>query len=258
MNKNEIQIQKKNEMVSEYLDLIRCTFPYCICGKCILKKNREHSLPNFNYDKNIKSMYKNQYIWKNPEKLTLSNGAKINRLDGLFKQNFKNGMESIMKKDFKLIQTEPTEYFSKKKNKIENNLPSPFLSTTSYGSWYPDWKTSIKLKSTPIIQLTLNIPFSGKSSYNDTYRQIEKQYYIDRPLPILKKDNIEVGGNFNRETTSKSNYKPIDLKKSKDLNNLKLNSSIFSGFMLAAPYIKDSFISSYERAFMCNDFKNSK
>lgn len=64
--------------------------------------------------------------------------------------------------------------------------------------------------------------------------------------------------NFNRETTSKSNYKPIDLKKSKDLNNLKTNSSSFSGFMLAAPYIKDSFLSTYERAFMCNDFKNSK
>lgn len=125
-------------------------------------------------------MYKNQYIWNNPEKLTLSKRAKINRLDGLFKLNFKNGMESIMKKDFKLIQTEPTEYFSK--NKIQNNLPSPFLSSTSYGTWYPDWKTSIKLKSTPKVLLTLNIPFTGKSSYNDTYGQIEKQYYFDTSI----------------------------------------------------------------------------
>jgi len=253
----------QNEVIKDYLNLVRCTFPYCNCGKCILKKNREHALsPNYNYDKNIKSMYKNQFQWKSPEKTDQIKYSKMSRLDKGFKEHLKSGLISVMRNDFKnVVSTEPnSEPVPKSRKNLENTVQMniPFLGRSSYETLYPDWQTSIDKKNRINSEAKILIPFSGKSSYKETFGNIEKKYYIERASPILKKDNLEVGnfGELITLTTSNEFYKPIDLQKSKDMNNNRTQYSAFPGMILSAPYTKDSFMSSYERAFMNNNFKS--
>jgi len=262
--KNQIlKPTKENEVVKEYLNLIRCTYPYCNCGKCILRKNREHSSsPNYNYDKNIRSIYRNEYHWKSPVKIDHLKNAQISRIDKGFKEHLKSGLISVTKNDYKNIaSTEPnlnTEPIPKSKKNMENDvrMDIPFLGRSSYETLYPNWQTFIDKKNRINSEIKASIPFNGKSSYKETFGKIEKKYYIEKASPILKKDNLEVGvSELITQTTSGEFYKPIDLKKSKDLNNIKTTYSVFPGFMVSAPYSKDSFMSTYERAFMNNNFK---
>lgn len=255
----------QNDVIKDYLNLVRCTYPYCNCGKCILRNNKEKtSSPNYNYDKNIKSMYKNQFQWNDPEKTDIHKYVKMSRLDKGFKEHLKSGMISVMRNDFKNItSTEPnneTEPVPKSRKNLENTVQMniPFLGRSSYETLYPNWQTSIDKRNRISSKAKVSIPFSGKSSYKETFGNIEKRYYIEKASPILKKDNLEVGnlGELISLTTSNEFYKPIDLQKSKDLNNVRTQYSGFPGFMLSAPYTKDSFMSSYERAFMNNNFKS--
>lgn len=268
LNNFKSQILKtvnQNDVIKDYLNLVRCTFPYCNCGKCILKKNREQSLsPNYNYDKNIKSMYKNQFQWNSPEKTEQMKYAKISRLDKGFKEHLKSGLISVMRNDFKNVpstSTEPNvEPAPKSRKNLENNVQMniPFLGRSSYETLYPNWQTSIDKSNKINNEAKFSIPFSGKSSYKETFGNIEKKYYIEKTSPIHKRDNLEVGnfGELVSMTTSNEFYRPIDLQKSKDMNNTRTQFSALPGLMLSAPYTKDSFMSSYKRAFMNNNFKS--
>lgn len=254
----------QNDVIKDYLNLVRCTHPYCNCGKCILRKNREYNLsPNYNYDKNIQSIYKNEFQWKNPEKIDNMNNAKMSRIDKGFKEHLKTGLISVMRNDFKsFTSTEPNvENVPKSRKNLENKVQmnTPFLGRSSYSTLYPDWQTSIDKKNIGSNEIKISIPFSGRSSYRETFANIEKKYYIEKASPILKKNNLEVGnfGEMQTITTSNEFYKPIDLKKSKDLNNIRTHFAGFPGFTHLAPYTKDSFMSSYERAFMNNNFKSN-
>jgi len=253
----------QNDVIKDYLNLVRCTYPYCNCGKCILRKNREYDVsPNYNYDKNIKSMYKNQFHWKNPEIIDNLYNAKMSRIDKGFKEHLKTGLISVMRNDFKnVVLTESNaKPVPKSRKNLENTVQMdiPFLGRSSYETLYPNWQTSFNKKNRGSSEIKVSIPFSGKSSYKETYGNIDKKYYIEKTSPILKKDNIEVGnfGVILALTTSNEFYKPIDLKKSKDLNNIRTNYSGFPGFMHSAPYTKESLMSTYERDFMNNNFKS--
>ncbi len=251
----------QNDVIKDYLNLVRCTYPYCNCGKCILRKNREINIsPNYNYNKNIESIYKNEFHWKNPEKT--DQHARMPRLDFGFKEHLKSGMISVMRSDFKNVtSTEPNvEPMPKSRKNIDNSVQMniPFLGRSSYETLYPNWQTSIDKKIRITSQPQVSIPFTGKSSYKETFGNIEKKFYIQKVSPILKKDNLEVGnlGELIALTTSNEYFKPIDLKKSKDMNNIRTQFSVFPRTMVSAPYTKDSFMSSYERAFMNNNFKS--
>ena len=263
MSKN-ITVQQNSdsenkEILQDYLDLIRCSYPYCNCGTCILRKNKKLQInSDYSYGKGTKSMYRNQFLWNTPEKNT-QNDKQINketnkgRLDIQSKDHLKSGYVSIMKNDYKSIPTEVSEQIIQSGN-FKSNSPSPFLGRSNYSIMYPNWEVTKNIKKKPDEIISQNIPFSGKSSYKENYERFEKRFYIDRPVPILKKDNIEINGRILTETTNKETFKPIDYNKVKDFNgysDLKHKSLV-----LTAPYCKDSFLSSYEKAFMFHSSKN--
>ncbi len=257
---------KVNDTIQDYLSLIRCTYPYCNCAKCIMKKNKDYGIsPNYNYDRNIQTNYRNEFNWKNPVKIDHIKNAKISRIGNGFKEYLKSGLISTSKNDYKnfhstenRVNTEPISINGSKKN-VGNDvrMDIPFLGRSSYETLYPNWKTFIDKKNVVNTEVKDSVPFNGKSSYRETYGSIEKKYYLEKTSPILKKDNLEIGkADLITKTTSGEFYKPIDYQKANDMNNLKLHYLPYVGNITTGPYIKDSFMSSYERAFMNNNFKN--
>ena len=95
--------QNENVILDDYLDLIRCSYPHCNCGKSITKK-LSHISPNYKYSKNINSIYKKDYNLK--EKAKKEENKDINRNIKLHENNIckSNHLKSIllttMKKDF--------------------------------------------------------------------------------------------------------------------------------------------------------------
>jgi len=138
---------------------------------------------------------------------------------------------------------------------IEIKLNPPFIGRSNYELMYPNWKTTKIIKEKEKVNVLESIPFNGRSSYKENYNLHEKRYYLDLVSPIIKADNLETSGKLINETTARVSYQPINYKEYYTLNNnfvkvLKKPSSI-----IPAPYSRDSFLSSYERAFMYNNIK---
>jgi len=258
-----------NELKNDYLTLIRCTYPFCKCGKCISKSTKEKEiLPNLKYG-NISSTYNNQYIWKSVEKKfplqdNFENNKKGNsnksRFDNCFKEHLKSGLVSVMKNDYIPMQTEPNQQIIHKDN-IEISSKSPFIGRSNYSIMFPGWQlsssngTNKKSFSGKDLDKKNEIAFTGKSSYQQNFERFEERYYTnDRASPILKKDNLEINGKLNSETTTKETYKHYDYTYSKNLSEKnKFNKNESKIFIKSNNYSKDSFLSSYERAFMLNN-----
>jgi len=389
---------KSTELIQDYLDLIRCSYPFCNCGKCIINRY-SHIHPNYQYKKNLKSSYKNEFEWKKPEnKISICDRKKPLLenlgLDKCFKEHLKNSLISVMKNDysknFKLKEEiipenninknsqvtknnnslnsdekfysnlyskeqknikefidntnngimknrniPKTENYKKianyknniksinskhsildsnksslnniniiaknndDKNKnyindnsnlknksinnilnhntssnkndfeimnnmkyklndsniIDKSLNPPFIGRSSYKLMFPDWHTEKIIKDNNRAYFQNDVTFNARTSYQDNYQEHEIRYYIDRPTPIIKLDNLESTGKLNNETTSKVAYMPIDYCKFKQLNKSEDKPGKRPSSIIPAPYSKDSFLSSYERAFMHNYIK---
>jgi hypothetical protein len=302
-NNNHNNNTIKSQFVNEYLSLIRCSYPYCNCGNCIMKKNREYSTgPNYNYHSNIKSNYQKEFDWKKGEKLETFKNAKLSHFDKGFKEHIKPGLESVMHKDYnyKVLNTSNNYYKfgdylntnntdtdisidnntnnnnnkfniknekeiikrqKNKDNKIQMNVP--FLGRSSYNTQFPHWNAMIdldkkesKLNKKPY--MGNEVPFTGKSSYMETYGNFEDKYYKEKTNPVLKRDNLEVGfGNMICHTSSGDTYRPLDYKMAKDLNRFDGRLNNLQN-LRSAPFSKDCFLSSYERAFMDNGLIKKK
>jgi hypothetical protein len=384
---HKIQDVKSTEIIEDYLELIRCSYPYCNCGKCITQRNSHHP-PNYQYQKNLKSSYKNEFDWKQSEdKIQELDGKKqINHnldLKNCFKEHLKSSFISVMKNEYsknlklkedlvlnnlknqiekvtknndngnliikinnninanngfnyianrikynanqkqslknekinsrsiannnnknfntlddyannpneKKINIQETNLFNNKNNNINNNnnkyskeniintnnknkntlvnnlnsnsnnesdsnykiINPPFIGRSSYELMYPDWQITKIVKEKVKSNAYESVPFNSRSSYQDNYHPHEKRYYINRAAPILKADNLESSGKLTNETTNKQTYMPIDYKNYKELNVKVVNVSKRPSSIVPAPYSKDSFLSSYERAFMYNN-----
>lgn len=268
----------KTNFVSEYLNLVRCSQPYCTCANCIQKKNKDiNKLPTYSYQANIKSNYRNEFDWKQQDKATSFQNAKMSHLDKGFKEYIKPGLESVMHKDYKntseniyyntisrenLNENNLTELSDNNKNQLKSlknrnsdvQMNVPFLGRSSYDTQFPQWSTMANNKTKYEKHIMNNeIPFSGKSSYMSTYGNFEDKYYKEKTNPILKKDNLEVGsGNLITYTSTGDTYRPLDYKMVKDLNSLKSARDNAPANLRTAPFSKDSFLSTYEKAFMGN------
>ena len=118
---------------------------------------------------------------------------------------------------------------------------------------YRDWRTTKIFKEKERVKLQKSLPFNGQSSYQENYYPHEKRYYMERPTPFINSDNLKTSGKFINETTTKNSYMPIDYKRFVGLNKgMVLSSRSFSS-LVSAPYSRDSFLSSYQRAFMHNN-----
>lgn len=399
-NSYNINEFKPTEIIEDYLELIRCSYPYCNCGKCITKRYSHHP-PNYQYEKNLKSSYKNEFNWKKSDdkKIGIDGKKPIIQnigLDNCFKEHLKTSLISVMKNDysknFKLKEDLVLNNFKNQKEKVTKNndntnltikinnnntsnfnynnigneketvksrsqakintsntinqqsngymkltktnnfntldnsknyninkenienqhrinvnsknnnfglnindikenktindknsscnnnnkltkldikseiinnndnndktLIPPFIGRSSYERMYPDWHTVKVIKEKVKSTVYESVPFNARSSYQDNFYQHEKRYYVDRAAPILKSDNLESSGKLINESTTKQAYKPIDYKNYNKLNNKSVNVSKRPSSIVPAPYSKDSFLSSYERAFMYNNLRN--
>lgn len=131
-----------------------------------------------------------------------------------------------------------------------------FIGRSNYDSNFPDWqlaKNQVKIEENKPWE---NIPFSGNSDYKERYVRHENNFYTDRRSPCYKISHLENKGEMMKESTFKEKFRPINYQNYKDINDKivpqKRASSIVSG-----PYCKNSFLSSYEKAFMYNNFSFS-
>jgi len=430
---------KPAELIEDYLELIRCSQPYCNCGKCITQKY-SHNPQSYQYEKNLKSSYKKEFNWKQPEdKMQVMNRRKplIQNLgidNGIKKEHLKSSLISVMKNDYcnknlkekedlvlnnfnknqnqnqkitknnndslnltiknnnnnnnnvdfnvkrnanscsimnkvvldtqqqgknennytkinkysnniknfntntntfnnnsndnvhlnsntnkdikitndgssisttnlnilnncnikknlndsssinknnnNIAQGNHSNYNTllaannnKSKNKNSNSnsnnninnleansnntsLKSPFIGRSSYEQMYPDWHSQKVIKEKVLSKVLESVPFNGRSSYQNDFHQHEMRYYVDRAAPIIKLDNLESSGKLVNETTTNQSYKPIDYTNFNQLNRQEVNVSKRPSSIVPAPYSKDSFLSSYEKAFMYNNLRN--
>jgi hypothetical protein len=198
---------------------------------------------------------------KNNNLLKNDNSVKSIDKNSINENNKKNNMNSTLNflgvQKNNLSKKECTGNPSISENKDFNkSLHTPFLGRSSYELMYPDWQTKKKIKETVESKFMENkVPFNGRSNYQDNFLNHEKRYYVERTSPIYKSDNLENSGKLHMETTSNHTYKQIDYKKYNRLNEKEINMFKRPASILFAPFTKDSFLSSYEKAFMYNNFK---
>ena len=77
-----------------------------------------------------------------------------------------------------------------KDNNIQINVP--FLGRSSYNTQFPHWNANAIIdkykKESPLNKKTYlgnEVPFTGKSSYMETYGNFEDKYYKEKTNPIL-------------------------------------------------------------------------
>jgi hypothetical protein len=295
-NLQKTKTQQKNENKNDYLNLIRCSYPYCNCGKCIQKKNRDYKTsPDYNYQRNMSSNYKNEFEWKEGIKTQLLKKGKISHLDQGYKEHIKNALESVAHKDYKNQDknkkesntinnlytntysninntcTNPNSYDIKNKNDKEDintkyhknsnkdnllNIDVPFFGRSSYATQFPHWNTFIDRKPNNINNKIIrdNVAFIGMSSYTENYPNFDDKHYREKINPVLKKDNLEIKNvKMICSTSTGQTYKPLDYNMAKCLNS-KTTKSCNLPNIWSAPNYKDCFMSTYEKAFMGNDF----
>jgi hypothetical protein len=237
--------EKSKEIIDEYMNLIRCSSPYCNCGKCITRKYKGYQNNN-NYD----------YLINKKEKEEKEKDQEINILKN------KTGIDDNQNNS--IIKVYNNDYYNDYKNQINQNKRNhkkanpPFIGRSSYELMFPNWQLSFNKSDYEEKKIFNDIPFNGNSSYKENFNGFEKRYYLNRVQPIFKSDNLESKGEIMKESISRENYRPVDFKNYKKINNYSLMQIKRPTSIIPAPYSKDSFLSSYERAFMLNNLNYKK
>jgi flagellar biosynthesis GTPase FlhF len=277
------QKQKPNVILDDYLDLIRCSYPYCNCGKCISKK-LAHKSPNHKYN-DLGSMYKKDHNWKENEKKEENetiNRNKIHEKNTVKNNNLKDALLSEMRreknKNTKIEEKENNKNLLRenKNEKIngqyETNLRNsqkgnnineindkdhrPFIGRSNYDTMFPNWKLLKNAKDEAERKPWENIPFISNSNYQEKFIRHNNDVYADKRSPIMNYASLEQKGeSIQKEGAYKELFKPIDYQNFKEINYTpkKRGDMIVSG-----PYSKNSFLSSYEKAFMYNNLSVKK
>jgi len=279
------ETQNENIILDDYLELIRCSYPHCNCGKCISKKFSHNPPPNYKYDKNINSSYKKEYKWKENEKKgeneNINRNIKLHETNILKNNHLKDSLISTMKKDFNknskneenLIINSSTKIPNKKDSisEYQNNLRNsingnninncndkdkrPFIGRSNYDSMFPNWQLSKNQMDQNEKKPRENIPFNGNSNYKEKFIRHEDIFYSNKRSPILNSDSLENKGEMFKESTFKEDFKPINYEEFRGVNTTPKKRE---NWIVSGPYCKNSFLSSYEKAFMYNNLSIKK
>jgi hypothetical protein len=251
-----------------------CTYPFCNCYNCKINIQTETAIKQNQQNINKQNINKNAQNPQNPQNINYITPEKPNKsynpntinqtdtkkksnlssvLDNCYKEHLKSGLQSVMKRDFNNQRIETNESFVPKEN-LNDQKGSPFLGRSINSINYPEYLISPKRKGPYISEDLLKIPFSGSSSYQETFEKFDDRYYQEKLLPFLKKDNLETIGNFITETTSKNTYKNMFTDKNENNGSLKKRSfkdvNSFSIMGINPPGHKDDFLSQYKRAYL--------
>jgi len=223
--------------------------PPCTCGKCIVRRLRKDHFLSYPYNKNIKSIYKNdypEYDLLNPlnDKANLYNKAKgAPGFDSVYKDHIPTSLLSTYKKDYLpfKVDFEPTI-----PQKVEIDK-APFFSNTTYNTYYNNWGSTLEDKI-PLEKLPdIKVPLRGQSNYKESYPRFPVDNYLPNNTQIIPKSNLKFHGKINPDTTYGTSFQPVDFNQphyfNKDGKGNKQNSEKTS--FIPADYPASNFESSY-------------
>lgn len=243
INRND----NENEILRDYMNLIRCSSPYCNCGKCIRRKylSKVNTYDSNNKNKNNINAFEN--ISKNEDKDNKIIPNENNEYELLKNINNNPRRDTTNSRHIRYESTQDSQ----------KSIP-PFIGRSSYELMFPDYKLSKPKKELLQKKIFEKIPFNGSSSYKENFSKFEKRYYVNRAQPIMKSDTLETKGDMYKESISREDYQPINLQRYKKINNVNTSQIKRPASIISAPYSKDSFLSSYEKAFMINNITGKK
>lgn len=233
--------------------------PTCTCGKCVVKRLRKGNFLSYPYNKNIKSMYQDDFGPNNSQipfndKKKYFNKAKICNIGQTYTDHIPTSLLSTQKKDFKPFKVSqeenvPTKYELDK---------APFLGNTTYKNAYTDWG-STKESKIPTDKLPdIHIPLRGEANYKESYPRYGKKNYENTDLKIIPKPNLTFFGSLNPDTSYGTTFKPVDFKQPQYFNQDGKNNK--KGWektsFVSANFPPSNFETSYSKSIGNFDTKN--
>lgn len=219
----------------------KVTLPFCSCGKCIIRRNREgNTTTKYPYNRNLITTYRNSFVKKDKGvSAPYFNRSLRNGFDGKYKEHLTSGLVSTMKFDFKpfLIKLDSSEKESSEFESI------PFYGRSTYGSNFPSWGVASAgnqpKEKLPMIQ----VPFRGMSNYDDNYKNYD-DHVITSP-GVKQGSCLAFRGRVPNDSNTRESYQgrpnPFSMEKPKKYN-------IEKSYMQPADYPKE-FGSTYGTSF---------
>lgn len=148
----------------------KLTVPFCSCGKCIIRRNRDlNRNPKYPYNSKMSTTYNNSFQKKDKGlSAPYFNRSLRNGFDGKFKQHLTSGLMSTMKFDYK-----PFMIKLDSKNIPNNFENTPFYGRSTYGCNFPSWGSPSSGNGPEEKLPLISVPFNGISNYDDSYKPLE-------------------------------------------------------------------------------------
>jgi hypothetical protein len=220
------------------------TVPYCTCGKCIIKRNREGNRNSkYPYNNKMSTTYTNSFQKKGKGlSAVFLNRSIRNNFDGKYKEHLTSGLMSTMKFDFKpyLIKS------NKNQDDLKDIENIPFYGRSTYGSNFPSWGKASSGNEEKEKLPFISIPFRGGTNYSDNYIPHETQ----KNYPFIKQESsLGFNGKILNDSNVRESYRPIERFFS--MEKPKKN-EIEKDNLIAADYPKE-FGSTYGNSFKILD-----
>ena len=222
--------------------------PYCTCGKCLVIRSRKDALGGLPYNKNLNSVYSQDFGWKSPGSSSspVYNKAKHSAFEDVYKEHLPTGLLSTMKLDYKpfLVKMEET----KNNEMIVKSIP--FIGRSTNSCMFPGWGSSKLGNADDVACPEIKVPLRGKSNYKENYERYEPRFYSERQSPVIARPTLGFFGQFNGETSFKNSYVPIDLNQPHYFpKGKKIKAVIEKSQIINPPLPKSNFLSNYEQSF---------
>jgi len=200
-------------------------------------------------------MYNQDFNWKSQGNSPSAyyNKSKYSGFDGVYKEHLSSGLISTQKFDFKPFKIEMKE--NKKENVLIQSLP--FFGRSTYETMYPNWGAASAGQKTVVEPNDLQIPLRGHSNYAENFIKYPANHYQQAKPDIHPKANLDFAGKFVSDTSNRTDFKAINLKKNPAFTVEKFNKNdIEKSSLIPAPFPKSNITSTYGNDF--TKLKNGK
>lgn len=188
----------------------KITVPFCSCGKCILRRNRNGNRnTKYPYNKHLSSTYGKAH---DPKGSGLSaqffNRSIRNGFENSYKEHLTAGLMSTMKFDYK-------PFLVKLDNKPENQVleQTPFFGRSTYNANYPSWGGASSGNGPKIKLPLISVPFRGNSNYDENFKRFEDDTYRFLSPNFKQKASLEFRGKVLNDSNCKESFRPVDRQK---------------------------------------------
>lgn len=186
----------------------KLTVPFCSCGKCIIRRNRQgNRSTKYPYNKNMGSTYKKSHDEKGSGlSAQYFNRSIRNGFEGSYKEHLTAGLMSTMKFDFKpfLIKLDPSRLES------QNLEQTPFFGKSTYSASFPSWGGASSGNGPKEKLPFINVPFKGNSNYLENHKKFDEENYKCLSPTLKQQSTLEFKGKVLNDSNGKESYKPFD------------------------------------------------